>query len=362
MSSDVYERLAETLDKIPNGYPAVESGAHLRILEWIFTPEEADLASKMKLKGETVEQLAERLEIPLEGLKERLDVMHEKGQINKVYSRSRDAHLYFLMPFIVGIYEEQLDRMDEEFARHVEAYYQEGVFDKVTTASPAIFRVIPIEKKIETELEIYPYQQAYQMIENAKSWGVRECICRKQQGLLGNSCKYPSRVCLPFSHRENAFDDDPLTQSITKEESLKLLKDAEDAGLVHNTSNVREGHNYICNCCTCCCAVLRGVKDLANPGSFVKADFIVQIDEELCTGCGTCVERCQFDALSVPEDISILTPERCIGCGVCTITCPEGALTLVERPESERTTPPQNTLEWMTQRAMDRGVDPSELL
>jgi ferredoxin len=101
---------------------------------------------------------------------------------------------------------------------------------------------------------------------------------------------------------------------------------------------------------------------LANPGSFVKSDYIVQIDDELCTGCGTCVERCQFEALSVPEDVSVLTPERCIGCGVCTIECPEGALTLVDRPESERTTPPQNIMDWMTQKAMGRGVDPSDLL
>jgi electron transport complex protein RnfB len=363
LSSDPYERLAETLDKIPNGYPAVESGAHLRVLEWIFTPEEANLASQMKLMGETVEQLAERLEIPVEWLKERLDTMAEKGQIRKGYSRSKSAHLYSLMPFAVGIYEEQLGRMDEEFARRFEDYFQEGGLNRVAATNPAIFRVIPVEKKIDTELEIFPYQQAHQLIENAKSWGVRECICKKQQALLGNPCKYPTTVCLIFNSRhENAFDDDPLTESITKEELLKLLRDAEDAGLVHCASNVQEDHNYICNCCTCCCGILRGVKNLANPGSFVKSDFIVHIDDELCTGCGTCVERCQFEALSVPEDVSVLIPERCIGCGVCTVTCPEGALSLVDRPEAEKTKPPVNTLDWMTQRAMSRGVDPSELL
>lgn len=159
MSSDAYERLAKTLDKIPNGYPAVESGAHLKVLEWIFTPEEADLASQMKLKGETVEQLAERLEIPVEGLKERLDTMVEKGQIHKTYSRSKSAHLYFLMPFAVGIYEEQLDRMDEEFARLFEDYFQEGGLGRVAAGHPAIFKVIPVETKINTDLEIYPYQQ-----------------------------------------------------------------------------------------------------------------------------------------------------------------------------------------------------------
>ena len=71
-TSNPYERLAETLNKIPNSFPTNEDGIHIIILEWIFTEEEADLVSKMKLRKETVKELSSRLDIPIEGLAERL--------------------------------------------------------------------------------------------------------------------------------------------------------------------------------------------------------------------------------------------------------------------------------------------------
>ena len=76
---DAYQRLAEVLDKIPNSYASVDDGTHLKILQWIFTPEEADLASRMRLRGETVEEMADRLELHTEGMERKLETMYEKG-------------------------------------------------------------------------------------------------------------------------------------------------------------------------------------------------------------------------------------------------------------------------------------------
>jgi heterodisulfide reductase subunit A-like polyferredoxin len=59
--------------------------------------------------------------------------------------------------------------------------------------------------------------------------------------------------------------------------------------------------------------------------------YVAQIDEDLCTACGTCAETCPFGALSV-EEISILDWEKCMGCGVCVEKCPEGVISL-ERDE-----------------------------
>jgi ferredoxin len=161
--------------------------------------------------------------------------------------------------------------------------------------------------------------------------------------------------------RENAFDEDDLTETITKEESLKILREAEEAGLVHCTMNIQEGHTYICNCCTCCCNVLRGVSVSGAPHAFVNSNFIISVDDDLCVGCEACIERCQFEALSVPDTLCVVEKKNCIGCGVCTLACPEGALTLIPR-EGERHTPPESFMDWMTQKATSRGVDPSDLL
>ncbi|MFX1579705.1 MAG: 4Fe-4S ferredoxin, partial [Promethearchaeota archaeon] len=115
-----YEKLAAVLDTIPNGFPPTEDGAHLRVLEWIFTPEEAELASQLKLSAETVDEIAVRLDRPKEELEKRLETMLEKGQINSWVSKSAGARKYGLLPFAVGIYEEQLNRMDAELAQRFE--------------------------------------------------------------------------------------------------------------------------------------------------------------------------------------------------------------------------------------------------
>lgn len=359
MGLSAWERLADVLNTIPNSFAKADDDAHIALLKWIFTEEEADLASRMKLRGETIQEMAERLGEEPTRLEQLLEIMAEKGQIRAWNSST--GRRYALMPFAVGIYEEQLGRMDEEFAALAEDYFIKGKGKGLYDNEPEIFRVVPINRAISSELEIRPYQVAEDLIEGAKSWGIRECICKKQQDLLGNTCKYPTSVCIIFAKKENAFDNSDLTKPITKDEALEKLREAEEAGLIHCTMNVQRDQNYICNCCTCCCNVLRGVSRSNQPHAFVKSDYIISVDSDLCSGCETCVDRCQFDALSVPEDTCVAESERCIGCGVCTITCPEGALSLVDR-EGERIDPPDGLLDWMTKKAISRGVDPSELL
>ena len=361
-STNPYEELARVLDTIPNGYPAVEDGTHIKILEWIFTPEEADLTSKLKLSGETAEEIAQRLDRPIDELESLLDTMLTKGQINSWMSKSAGARKYGLMPFVVGIYEEQVNRMDEELAKLL-ADYMHRTKQKMTAMEPVIFQVLPVNKSISTELEIHPYQKAEHLIESASSWGVRECICKKQKELIGEPCSYPTTVCLAFVPKvENYFDGSEVTKPITKEESLRLLKEAEDAGLIHCTYNVKAGTTYICNCCSCCCGVIGNLGEYERPRDLIKTDFIMKVDSEFCTACGTCLDRCQFGALSIPDDVLVIDRDRCIGCGVCAIVCPESALGIVKTETSEKPPTPENQMDWMTQRAMSRGVDPSDIL
>ncbi len=58
MSLKPYEKLAVTLNKIPNSFTIIEDGTDLRSLQCIFTPEEAELVSQMNLMGETIEELS----------------------------------------------------------------------------------------------------------------------------------------------------------------------------------------------------------------------------------------------------------------------------------------------------------------
>ena len=354
MPEDVYRRLAQRLDAIPNGFPAPGSGVELKILARIFTPGEAELAAGLRLTPEPAGAIARRLGRDPEKTEELLRQMARQGQIRA--RRTEQGLVFALMPFIVGIYENQLGRMDEELAALCEQYFQE-IGGSIMGDTPSVHRIIPVEESIGLELEIFPYERAVQMIEGARSWGVRKCICREQQRLLGRGCDHAEESCLTFAPVEHAFDKSELDRVITKEEALDILREAAEAGLIHSTANHRGPIFYVCNCCTCCCGIMRGVAEWGNPDAVARSDFRAVVNDDLCTACESCLDRCRFGALSVAEEICRVDHDRCLGCGQCVSVCPTEALSLERRPKAERSEVPAGEKEWMLRRAQERGID-----
>jgi len=63
---------------------------------------------------------------------------------------------------------------------------------------------------------------------------------------------------------------------------------------------------------------------------------IIEIDEELCNGCGNCVTGCAEGALQIVDGKAKLVNEVfCDGLGACIGTCPTGALKIIEREAPE---------------------------
>ncbi len=355
MTTDVYRNLAERLDSIPNGFPATESGVELNLLAKIFTPEEAALAAGMRLTPEPASEIAARAGLDPEDTYRQLKTMVRKGQIQL---GRKDRRLVFgLMPFVVGIYEEQLPRLDRELAMLFEQYFQEsrGLF---TSIPPSVHRVIPVEEAVPADVEILPYERATELLEGAKSWAVRECICRLQQRLVGKGCDRPTGNCLAFAPLAGAFDRSDVSRAVGKEEALRILREAEEAGLVHSPGNYRDGNYYICNCCTCCCGVLRSVAEFSIPTAIASSDFLAVVDPGTCTGCGDCIDRCQFGALAVSDSSLVCEVDegRCVGCGLCSMACRTDALALQRRLEGAVPPPPKDFRDWMAQRADSRGL------
>ncbi|GAB4541696.1 MAG: 4Fe-4S binding protein [Anaerolineae bacterium] len=353
MSEDIYRRLAQRLNDIPNGFPATESGVELRLLAKIFTPEEARLAGVMRLTCEPAADIGPRAGVEPGAASRTLKEMARKGLIR--VKKGEGQITFGLMPFVVGIYEEQLPRMDGELAELFEAYYRETQAG-ITRDRPALHRVIPVEKAIPFDVEIFAYEQAFEMLDGARAWGVRDCICRVQQRLVGKGCHHPIENCLMFAPVEGAFDHSRTTRPITKEEALRILREAEEAGLIHSAANYRDRHYYLCNCCTCCCGVMRGMVEFGVPSAIARSGFHAVVDDDLCTGCGNCVERCQFKAPRVPEYTCVVDYARCVGCGQCTMVCPSGAIHLERRPAGEVLPPPADIKEWMAERARERNI------
>jgi Fe-S-cluster-containing hydrogenase component 2 len=212
-----------------------------------------------------------------------------------------------------------------------------------------------VGESVRQGLETRPFEDVAALLAASKAWAVNDCICRKQQALIGKACGHPLEVCMMFSDVPGAFDDVKDTRALTQEEALATLRRAAEAGLVHSATNSQKGVWYVCNCCTCGCAVLRGISELGLGSVIAPSGFVCQVDEEKCVACGLCVERCQFGALAV-EVVAQVDSQRCVGCGVCTLACPDEALQLMPRPAAETTTPPETEEAWRLARAAARGI------
>lgn len=103
-------------------------------------------------------------------------------------------------------------------------------------------------------------------------------------------------------------------------------------------------------------SVLISDADVEAPNAhlFLNPDFtdqkqvnqlVPQVDQDLCTSCGTCADVCQFNAIVLLKDQPKVFPSLCHGCGSCTLQCPEGAIQEIPRPIGR----------------LDRGLSPGEL-
>jgi electron transport complex protein RnfB len=354
----VYRQLARHLDEIPNGFPATESGVELKILAKLFSPEEAELACRLSLEPQTANTIAGQT-----GSDERETFVALKGMVKKglIEAERGEGGLSFkLIPFIVGFYEHQNARIDEEFARLFEDYYHEALY-KMMTMKPSVHRVIPVEKTIALHIEVMPYERASFYIENARAWGVLNCICRVQRRLIGKGCDHSLENCLVFSSRANAFDRTEAIRAIGKQEALDILAQADKEGLVHSTSNMQQGVTYICNCCICCCGVMRGVAEYGSENAIARSDFYATVDDDACIGCGVCVDRCQFKAITIDVGIAAIDRARCFGCGLCVTACADEALRLTQKPAAETEPPPLDESRWRKQRAKARQQGKSSI-
>jgi Pyruvate/2-oxoacid:ferredoxin oxidoreductase delta subunit len=360
MVEQVYKRLAERLDALPNGFPPAPDGVELRLLAKLFTPEEAELASQLRLTREVPEQVAARTGRDPAGTRQLLKGMARRGLI--AAGRTEAGLGYGLMPFVVGIYEMQIGDMDAELAALFEAYYKQA-FVEVLRVKPQVHRVIPVDESVKADLAVHPFESAAGLVNNAQSWGVLDCICRVQKALIGEPCEHPVDVCMTLSEAPNAFDNSPTIRAVSRDEALATLQRAAEAGLVHSVSNNQKGLHYICNCCTCSCGILRGMAELGIAGVVAHSSFVNQVDALLCNGCETCLSYCQFGALTMGEDMVVqVEPLRCAGCGVCVPACPNGALGMVYRPEADRPAIPETIKEWGVRRAAERGIRLADVL
>jgi ferredoxin len=350
MSEETYTRLREFMDTLPGGYPATESGVEIKLLKRLFTPEQAELTMQLSKEPEEVSSIAARTGRDEAELAEQLEELALKGCIFRV--RENGKPLYQAFQFVVGVYEFQVNHLDREFAELFEEYLPH-IGLAMAQAKTSQMRVIPLESSVEATPAVETYNRIRDLVREQEVISLSQCICRQEQGLLGNECDFPKETCLGFGDFAQYYIDNGLGRQLTVDEALQALDRAEEAGLVACPTNSQK-ISAICCCCSCCCPILRFSKAMPRPGDNVTSHYEAKLDDEECTGCGLCADRCQMDAIQETDDVWEIVDGRCIGCGLCVADCPVEAITMVAKEGT--VAPPPTFPETLSQIGVERGV------
>ena len=347
-ADSIYRKLQRHLNTLPIGYPETKSGVELRLLKHVFSPEEAEIATKLRFIPDPIEAIYRRVKKKVKSITELEKVlfnMYEKGgiRIKRKKVGDRMVKLYQNAFLAVGMFEYQVKRLSREYFEDFLQYMDEAYLDELASTEINQLRTIPVEKSVDVEHNVASYDQLEYLLENASRISVMPCVCRKGQDLIGEPCKQTEmrELCFVLNDSVEHILELGWGREITKEEAREIFKKVQEDGLIIQPGNVLDP-SYICCCCGCCCCVTTNLKKLERPWELITTNYYAKADSDLCVGCETCLERCQMDAISMNESVAKIDKKHCVGCGNCISTCPEGAITLIKK-EKELNPPKDNT-------------------
>jgi len=335
-------KIAMKLERIPQSFPKDESGAptetYLEYLSLMYDPEIAKLVFHLPVFPKTISlvRFAKKVGMDKKELMNKVEDLTERGfiiKLGKSYAQPMPLFVYD-MPFIL---KKNIENKDvKRFAELSRKFFVDDKYYNTWQTSrkgtPRL-RVLTVSEEIESEKEIVPIEEVYKIIDKWNDFAIIPCPCRQRtevEGIRECKDKYPIHNCTLIGPLAKAVLEmnDPDIKSATREEIKNLTKEASKVGLVHCTDNQAENTSILCACCECCCGMIRGLTRFDNPRAIARANFISKVDEELCVACGTCLERCKFEAIEI-NDKAVINSDKCVGCGLCAVTCPEEALSML---------------------------------
>jgi len=280
--------------------------------------------------------------------------------------------LYVLPPPMAGFFEFSLMRVRSDIdqpalSRLLYQYLgqeEDFIRELYTEEKTRMCRIMVGEDEIAPlkMTRVYNYERASEVIKDARTIGIGTCYCRHKMQHLGRACSAAMEMCMVFDDVAEPLFRHGHARAVDRTQCLDMLQQAREQNLVQLGENVQKGLTFICNCCSCCCEALVAARKFCNLQPVSSANFITELKEDNCTGCGRCIDACPAEAMRLVSANDPQHPwlrrcvqdrERCLGCGVCVRVCKAGALTLV--PREERVITPVDTAQRIVLMAIERG-------
>lgn len=345
--------LIDRLNKYPIGLP--DSDTLRRILAILFSEEEAFIASRFPLTEATLAELVRATGWESLNLKGKLEQMAEKGLVLDTTYGGKT--FYLLLPGLIGFFEltfmkQRQDLPMVELAQLMTEYLYDDPEQKMGreffTSKTPLTRSLPYEEHVPVSSQVATYESAREIIKNAGYGAIGMCYCRHKKEHLNESCKKgaPTKeICISLGTAAKFMVRRGFAEHRSTEQLLAILDQARDLRLTHITDNIRHKPSFICNCCSCCCELLGGVR-MGYPLGVAKTNYTLQVDALSCLGCGLCQKACNVAALKTigvdngtRKKLMQVQVDNCLGCGACISACPTQSLSLV--PLAGRPVPPE---------------------
>ncbi|MCX5791523.1 MAG: 4Fe-4S dicluster domain-containing protein [Elusimicrobia bacterium] len=362
-----YAALADRLDRYPQGI--ARSELLFRILRVLFSEKEAGLVSLLPIKPFTAGTAAAAWKLPLAETRNLLDALAQKALL--LDTESYGETTYVLPPPMAGFFEFSLMRtrgdIDQKALSELFRDYlnveEEFIKNLFTPGETQFGRVFVHEPALPADngLHVLDYEKASEVIRTAAHRGVGLCYCRHKARHLGKACGAPLELCLTFDSAAESLVRHGFARAVGVQEGLAMLRQAYDLGLVQFGENVRNGVNFICNCCGCCCEAMLAARRFGTLHPVHTTNFLPEVDARQCTGCGRCVRACPVNAMVLApaggarngKRTAGLDREICLGCGVCARACAGRCIGLVAR--EQRVITPLDTAHRVVVMAIERG-------
>jgi ferredoxin len=367
-STSAYNRLAERLNRFPQGAPPTD--ILFKILRVLFSEKEAGLIALLPIKPFTASQASRAWKTHQGEARGILDSLAGRGLLLDVERNGEPV--YTLPPPMAGFFEFSMMRIRDDVDQHLlaELFYQylnveeDFIRELFTPGETQLGRVFVHESALpETlSLQVMDYERASEVVRTATHRAVGVCYCRHKMMHLGRACSAPMNICMTFNGVADSLTRHGIAREIDVAEALDLLEEARAKNLVQFGENVRERVSFICNCCGCCCEAMIAARRFGLMHPVHTTNFLPEIADDVCNGCGKCVDACPVEAMTLVsandsrkprKKKAALDAERCLGCGVCISTCPKDGLTL--RMRAERVITPLNSTHRAVVMAIERG-------